>query len=234
MACLNTLKAEIRTIAEVFPKNSASRFQVIKANLDEITCRFIGTNGRKHDIHANITVNTQLIIVSYWPRVLRWHFFFLLWGNKEIKVNAALVVCSLSSATAAAAATVFIYRWAMEKATNHQPPVSIISYFCNSSQKQKNWAALIINCSDNVFIHFWLLRCTFSSYCIKMSSSQSILQYSVFNFILIGNFLRMCIKVMLCAVDSNLIILCVAPTNWLLAIRSHPSSYATHTSAALR
>lgn len=64
MACLNTLKAEIRTIAEVFPKNPTSRFQVIKANLDEITCRFIGINGRKHDIHANITVIVQLIGVE--------------------------------------------------------------------------------------------------------------------------------------------------------------------------
>lgn len=57
MACLYTLKAEIKAIAEVFPPNPNARFQVQKATLDEISCRFIGSNGRKFDIHANITVS---------------------------------------------------------------------------------------------------------------------------------------------------------------------------------
>lgn len=60
MACLNTLKQEIKTIQSVFPRKPSSSsvmFQVLSASLDEITCRFIGLNGKKHDIHANITVN---------------------------------------------------------------------------------------------------------------------------------------------------------------------------------
>ncbi|XP_063708476.1 ubiquitin-conjugating enzyme E2 Q2 [Culicoides brevitarsis] len=58
MACLNTLKQEIKTIQSVFPRKpngSSVMFQVLSASLDEITCRFIGLNGKKHDIHANIT-----------------------------------------------------------------------------------------------------------------------------------------------------------------------------------
>lgn len=65
MACLNTLKQEIKTIQSVFPRkpNSSSvMFQVLSASLDEITCRFTGLNGKKHDIHANITVNRWFFI----------------------------------------------------------------------------------------------------------------------------------------------------------------------------
>lgn len=54
MACLNTLKQEIKTLESVFPKNH-ERFQVVAASVDELTCRFIGKNAKKYDIHANIT-----------------------------------------------------------------------------------------------------------------------------------------------------------------------------------
>ncbi|XP_023015798.1 ubiquitin-conjugating enzyme E2 Q2 [Leptinotarsa decemlineata] len=54
MACLNTLKQEIRTLESVFTKNH-ERFQIISASVDELSCRFIGNNGKKYDIHANIT-----------------------------------------------------------------------------------------------------------------------------------------------------------------------------------
>lgn len=54
MACLNTLKQEIKTLESVFQKTH-DRFQVVAASVDELTCRFIGKNGRKYDIHANIT-----------------------------------------------------------------------------------------------------------------------------------------------------------------------------------
>ncbi|KAG5892092.1 hypothetical protein JTB14_011992 [Gonioctena quinquepunctata] len=54
MACLNTLKQEIRTLESVFSKNH-ERFQIISASVDELSCRFIGNNGKKYDIHANIT-----------------------------------------------------------------------------------------------------------------------------------------------------------------------------------
>jgi len=54
MACLNTLKQEIRVLESVFPKSS-ELFQVVAASVDELTCRFISKGGKKYDIHANIT-----------------------------------------------------------------------------------------------------------------------------------------------------------------------------------
>ncbi|KAI5695766.1 hypothetical protein M8J76_001233 [Diaphorina citri] len=54
MACLVTLKQEIRTLESIFPKTN-NRFQILNASVDEINCRFLGSNGKKYDIHANIT-----------------------------------------------------------------------------------------------------------------------------------------------------------------------------------
>ncbi|XP_017782523.1 PREDICTED: ubiquitin-conjugating enzyme E2 Q2 [Nicrophorus vespilloides] len=54
MACLHTLKQEIRTLEQIFPKNH-DRFQIVSASVDELSCRFIGKNGKKYEIHANIT-----------------------------------------------------------------------------------------------------------------------------------------------------------------------------------
>nr|CAD7432161.1 unnamed protein product [Timema monikensis] len=54
MACLITLKQEIKTLESIFPKNH-ERFQIVSASVDELTCRFIGKNGKKFEIHANIT-----------------------------------------------------------------------------------------------------------------------------------------------------------------------------------
>ncbi|XP_056648079.1 ubiquitin-conjugating enzyme E2 Q2 isoform X2 [Diorhabda carinulata] len=54
MACLNTLKQEIRTLESVFTKNH-ERFQIISASVDELTCRFIAKNSVEYTIHANIT-----------------------------------------------------------------------------------------------------------------------------------------------------------------------------------
>lgn len=56
MACLNTLKQEIRTLESIFPKNH-DRFQIVSASVDELSCRFVGKNGKKYEIHANITVS---------------------------------------------------------------------------------------------------------------------------------------------------------------------------------
>lgn len=58
MACLNTLKQEIRTLESIFPKNH-ERFQILSASVDELSCRFIGKNGKKYEIHANITVSVD-------------------------------------------------------------------------------------------------------------------------------------------------------------------------------
>lgn len=62
MACLNTLKLEIKTLEQVFPKNH-ERFQIMSASVDELTCRFVGRNGKKYEIHANITVSTLYFFV---------------------------------------------------------------------------------------------------------------------------------------------------------------------------
>lgn len=59
MACLNTLKLEIKTLEHVFPKNH-ERFQIMSASVDELTCRFVGNNGKKYEIHANITVSINI------------------------------------------------------------------------------------------------------------------------------------------------------------------------------
>lgn len=56
MACLNTLKLEIKTLEKIFTKNH-ERFQILNSSVDELTCRFIGKNGKRYDIHANITVS---------------------------------------------------------------------------------------------------------------------------------------------------------------------------------
>ncbi|EDV99264.1 ubiquitin-conjugating enzyme E2 Q2 [Drosophila grimshawi] len=53
MACLQSLKLEIKTLKQMFPKTHA-RFQIHNATLDELLCRFIDKNGKHYDIHANI------------------------------------------------------------------------------------------------------------------------------------------------------------------------------------
>ena len=58
MACLNVLKVEIRSLESAFPRTHP-RLQIVSASVDELTCRFIDPSGRKHTIHANITVSLQ-------------------------------------------------------------------------------------------------------------------------------------------------------------------------------
>ncbi|RWS27055.1 Ubiquitin-conjugating enzyme E2 Q1-like protein [Leptotrombidium deliense] len=54
MACLNSLKQDIKKLELIFPKNH-ERFQLVTATVDELTCKFIGRNGKKYEIHANFT-----------------------------------------------------------------------------------------------------------------------------------------------------------------------------------
>lgn len=72
MACLNTLKLEIKTLTNIFSKTH-ERFQICNASVDELSCRFIGKNGIKYEIHANITVS---FIFFYY---LFFFLFFLQW-----------------------------------------------------------------------------------------------------------------------------------------------------------
>ena len=60
MACLNVLKHEIRTLESTFPR-SHPRLQIVSASVDELTCKFIDAQGKKHVIHANITVSIGLL-----------------------------------------------------------------------------------------------------------------------------------------------------------------------------
>lgn len=59
MACLNTLKLEIKTLEKIFTKNH-ERFRILNASVDELTCRFVGKGGKLFDIHANITVSVSI------------------------------------------------------------------------------------------------------------------------------------------------------------------------------
>lgn len=61
MACLNTLKLEIKTLERIFTKNH-ERFRILNASVDELTCRFVGKNGKLYDIHANITVSKRFFL----------------------------------------------------------------------------------------------------------------------------------------------------------------------------
>lgn len=76
MACLNTLKSEIRTLESIFPKHH-ERFQIMSASVDELSCRFIGKNGKKYEIHANITVSKILYLERIDSKLL---FFNDLWS----------------------------------------------------------------------------------------------------------------------------------------------------------
>lgn len=79
MACLNTLKQEIKTLESVFPK-SHERFQIMSASVDELSCRFVGKNGKKYEIHANITVSVPSMDAIWDSKSIRnnrqyFHFY---------------------------------------------------------------------------------------------------------------------------------------------------------------
>lgn len=71
MACLNSLKSDIKRLESVFNKDH-ERFQIVSATLDELTCTFIGRNGKKYEIHANFTVSKTSLSLLY-----PFSFFFL-------------------------------------------------------------------------------------------------------------------------------------------------------------
>lgn len=76
MACLLTLKEEIKTLKKTFTK-SHPVFQIISASVDELCCRFITKNGKKYEIMANITVS------SLFSRFSIEHTKFSLCKNNE-------------------------------------------------------------------------------------------------------------------------------------------------------
>jgi ubiquitin-conjugating enzyme E2 Q len=57
MACLNNLKQDLRRLEACFPKTH-ERLQLVVATVDELTLRFVGSNGKKYEIHANFTVSS--------------------------------------------------------------------------------------------------------------------------------------------------------------------------------
>lgn len=58
MACLNSLKQDIRRLEAVFHKGHKC-FQMVSATVDEVVCRFLSRNGKKYDIFANFTVSNS-------------------------------------------------------------------------------------------------------------------------------------------------------------------------------
>lgn len=54
MACLNKLKTDIRLLEALFPRTH-SRFRILSANVDEISCCYVNSSGKKKIIYANIT-----------------------------------------------------------------------------------------------------------------------------------------------------------------------------------
>ncbi|CAB3408032.1 unnamed protein product [Caenorhabditis bovis] len=56
MACLRKLKEDLVVLESIFPKQH-QRFQVINASVDEVTMKFIDSNGRSIIINANIQEN---------------------------------------------------------------------------------------------------------------------------------------------------------------------------------
>lgn len=78
MACLNTLKLEIKTLEQVFPKNH-ERFQIMSASVDELTCRFVGRNGKKYEIHANITVSKPIQTIPCFQSKLKCECVLLIY-----------------------------------------------------------------------------------------------------------------------------------------------------------
>jgi hypothetical protein len=71
MACLTVLKQEIRALEQAFPRTH-SCVQILSASVDELTCRFVETNGKKHVVHANITVRTNL---NYFKKARKGNLF---------------------------------------------------------------------------------------------------------------------------------------------------------------
>lgn len=70
MACLNTLKEEIKILESVFPKHH-DRFQIHFATMDELSCKFVVNPGKTYEINANITVSR--LTFHYFQRVFIIH-----------------------------------------------------------------------------------------------------------------------------------------------------------------
>lgn len=77
MTSRKSLKLDLKLLKDTFSKEH-ERFQVSQAATDQLTCRFIGENGKKYDIHANIPVRVRflvdLVFVVCHFRSVFWHF----------------------------------------------------------------------------------------------------------------------------------------------------------------
>lgn len=54
MSCVASLKRELKLLETHFPKEN-ERFQLVSANMDELTCKFIGSSDEAFIIHCNFT-----------------------------------------------------------------------------------------------------------------------------------------------------------------------------------
>lgn len=86
MACLNTLKEEIKILESVFPKHH-ERFQIHFATMDELCGKFVISGGKTYEINANITVRIDGFSTEY-PRS---YAFFILGVRCSIRM---LAICT--------------------------------------------------------------------------------------------------------------------------------------------
>ena len=56
MACIASLKQELKLAESLFGKDN-ERFQIHKANMDELMCKFVGSSDEEFVIHCNFTVS---------------------------------------------------------------------------------------------------------------------------------------------------------------------------------
>ena len=58
------------------------RLQIISASVDELTCKFVDLTGRKHVIHANITVGPKVLAQGDQTS------FNLIMSREELMINS--------------------------------------------------------------------------------------------------------------------------------------------------
>ncbi len=96
MACFTRLKEDIKFLETTFTRKN-ERFQVLSASVDEIACRFIGKNGERYVIHANITVSAssqpETKSISF-----EFHFPMVCCGSRGLGVSTQPNVSNKESA----------------------------------------------------------------------------------------------------------------------------------------
>ena len=59
------MKAEIKNLENVFPKTH-ERFQIISSSIEELSCKFLDSSGRKYTVNVNIASDSYPEIAPVW------------------------------------------------------------------------------------------------------------------------------------------------------------------------